>query len=219
MVSFVAGVVGARLPQPAAAGFPRVVLVLPGFAARLARRRHRIPAPQLVARPRVERRDPAARLAVARAVGDDDLAFGGDRRRKEFLAAAEFVGLRDHLVPDDLAVVAVDRDDAAVRQVGDHEVFPQRDAARARNVAFVRHAGVGDPHELALVRVARVDLVDRAPAVGRVHEPVVDQRIDLVLRAVLSDVLHAAQRRAPTSRRFLTLSRLIWVSFEYRVEP
>ena len=55
----------------------------------------------------------------------------------------------DLLVPDDLAVVAVDRDDAAVRQVGDHQVFPERDAARARRVAFVLHARVGDPDELA----------------------------------------------------------------------
>ena len=48
-----------------------------------------------------------------------------------------------------------------------------------------------------LFGVARVDLVERAPAVGRVHEAVVDQRIDLVLRAVLPDVLHAAERQRP----------------------
>ena len=48
-----------------------------------------------------------------------------------------------------------------------------------------------------LSRVARVDLVDRAPAVGRVHEAVVDERIDLVLRTVLPDVLHAAERQRP----------------------
>src|SRR5712692_10431237 len=102
-----------------------------------------------------------------------------------------------HLVPHDLASVAVDRDDPAVRQVGDHEVFPERDAARARSVALVLDARIGDPDELALVGIARVDLVDGAPAVGRIHETVVDQRIDLVFRAVLPDVLHAAQRDRP----------------------
>ena len=48
-----------------------------------------------------------------------------------------------------------------------------------------------------LFGIARVDLVERAPAVGRVHEAVVDERIDLALRAVLSDVLHAAERQRP----------------------
>ena len=59
------------------------------------------------------------------------------------------------------------------------------------------HAGIAGPDELALVRVARVDLVDRAPAVAGVHEAVVDERIDLALRAVLADVLHAAERERP----------------------
>src|SRR6266852_8440732 len=82
-----------------------------------------------------------------------------------------------------ISPLSVDRDDPAVRQVGDHEVFPERDAARARNVARVLDARIGDPDELAAVGIARVDLVDGAPAVGRVHETVVDQRIDLVFRA------------------------------------
>jgi hypothetical protein len=56
---------------------------------------------------------------------------------------------------------------------------------------------VGDPDELALRRVARVDLVDRAPAVRRIHEAIVDERIDLALRTVLPDVLHAAERQGP----------------------
>ena len=48
-----------------------------------------------------------------------------------------------------------------------------------------------------LFRIAGVDLVDRAPAVGGIHEAVVDERIDFVLRAVLPDVLHAAERHRP----------------------
>ena len=66
-----------------------------------------------------------------------------------------------------------------------------------RQVAFVADAGIADPDELALVRVARVDLVDRAPAVAGIHEAVVDERIDLAFRAVLADVLHAAERERP----------------------
>ncbi len=190
-------VVGTGLPDAAAAGLPRVVLVFPRLAARIAGLRHYIPAPQLVSGARVECRDPSARSSVARAVHDDDLAFGGNRRRKEFLAAAELIRDGDLLVPHDLAVRAVHSDDAAVGQVRDDQVFPQRDAARARDVAFVLDSRIGHPHQLALVRLARVDLVERAPSVGGVHEPVVDERIHLTFGAVLSDILHAAQRERP----------------------
>src|SRR5439155_6017763 len=177
-----------------AAGLPGVILVLPGLAAGLARLGDGVPAPQLVAGSGIERRDPAARSPARGAVRDEHLALGGDRRGVESLLGAEFVDDGDLLVPDDLAGVAVERDHAAVGEVGDHEVFPQRDAARARQVAFVAHAGIAHPDELALVGIARVDLVDRAPAVAGIHEAVVDQRIDLAFRAVLSDVLHAAER-------------------------
>jgi hypothetical protein len=64
-------------------------------------------------------------------------------------------------------------------------------------------AGIGDPDELAMIGIAGVDLVDRAPAVHGVHEPVVDQRIDLVLGAVLADILHAAQREGPDQAQVL----------------
>src|SRR5262249_11234093 len=105
-------IVGAGLPHSAAAGLPGIGLVLPGLAARLARLRPDVPAPQLVAGLGIERREPAARAAVAGAVGDQDLAFGGDRRGKEALLAAEFVDARDLLVPDYLATIAVDGDHA-----------------------------------------------------------------------------------------------------------
>ena len=59
------------------------------------------------------------------------------------------------------------------------------------------HAGIGDPHEPAPVRITRIDFVDGAPAIGRVHETVVYQRIQFVFRAVLADVLQAAQRQRP----------------------
>ena len=190
-------VVGAGLPQAAASGLPGVVGILPGFAARIARLRHDVPAPELLARSRIERRDPAARLGVAGAVGDNHLAVGGDRRRIEAFHVAEFVGRRHLLVPHDFAGVAVDRNHAAVGQIGDDQVFPERDPARARHVPLVLHAGVGHPDEFPLVGTAAVDLVERPPAVARVEEAVVDQRMELAFRTVLSDVLHAAERQGP----------------------
>ena len=50
-------------------------------------------------------------------------------------------------------------DHAAVGQVGDDQVFPERDAARARHVALVLHAGIGDPDELALVFGSRASIL------------------------------------------------------------
>ena len=54
------GIVGAGLPYAAAACFPGVVLVLPGFAAGIAGLGHHVPAPELLAGSGVERRDPSA---------------------------------------------------------------------------------------------------------------------------------------------------------------
>src|SRR5262245_36330817 len=191
------GVVGAGLPQPAATGLPGVVLVLPGLAAGLARLRDRIPAPELVAGARIERGHPAAGAAVTGAVGDEHFSLDRHRRGRKPFLVAELVGLGDFLVPDDLARITVERDHAAVRQVADHQVFPERNAARLRPIAFVADAGILDPDELALVRIARIDLINRAPAVAGIHEAVVDERIDLVFWTVLPDILHATQRQRP----------------------
>src|SRR5258705_1869337 len=117
-------IAGAGLPEPPAAGLPGVVLVLPGFAAGIARLRHDVPAPELGARSRVERRDPAARLRVAGAIGDNHLAVSGDRRRIESFLAAEFVGGRHLLVPDDLPAVAIDRNHEPSRKIADDWALP-----------------------------------------------------------------------------------------------
>src|SRR4029453_2398062 len=93
--------IGPRLPQSTTAALPRVVLVLPCFTAGIAWLGDHIPTPQLVASSDVERGDPSTRLSVTGAVGDDDLAVGGDRRREESLPAAEFIRLRDPLAPED----------------------------------------------------------------------------------------------------------------------
>src|SRR5439155_19534856 len=156
-------IIRAGLPEPAAAGLPGVVLVLPGLAPWLARLRDGIPAPQFVTGPGIKACDPAARSRIACAVRDDHFAFGGDRRGGKPLLAAEFVDDGDLLVPDDFAAVAVERDHASVGQDRDHQVFPQRNAARLCSVAFVPDARIAGPDELTLVRSARVDLVDRAP--------------------------------------------------------
>src|SRR5262249_8705207 len=159
----------ACLPDSSATGLPRVMIVFPRLAAGIARLGNGVEAPQLLAVLDVERRDPASRACVAGAVLDDDLPIGDERRRQEFLDAAEFVLAGNLLVPNDLAVVAVDRDDAAVGQIRDDLVFPERNAARPRCVALVLYTGIAYPHELCVVGIARVDLVDRAPAVRGVH--------------------------------------------------
>ena len=191
------GIVGPGLPDAAAAGLPGVVVVRPGLAAGLARLGHDIPAPQLLAGVDVERRHPAAGAAVAGAVVHDDLAVGDQGGGQEPFAPAELVGARDLHVPHDLAGVAVDGDDPAVGQVREDPVFPEGDAAGARRVALVVDAGVRDPDQIAVVRVAGVDLVDRSPAVAGVHEAVVDQGVELALGAVAPGVLHAAQGQGP----------------------
>src|SRR6266853_270259 len=95
-----------RLPDAAAAGLPRVVVVFPRLAAGIAGLGHRVEAPQLLAVLDVECRDPAARARVARAVLDDHLAVGDERRRQEFFLPAELGLAGDLLDPDDLAVRA-----------------------------------------------------------------------------------------------------------------
>ena len=165
----------------------------------------------------VERREPAARAAVAGAVGDQHLAFGGDRRGAEALLRCRTRRRPATFLSQTISPLSrLSAIDAAIRQVGDHEIFPQRDAAGAAGrLPSWRTPGSLTQTNSPLLRLARVDLVDRAPAVGGVHEAVVDQRIDLVLGAVLADILHAARAPAPTPcAGLLTLSRLIWVSLE-----
>ncbi len=179
------------------------MVVSPGFAPWIPGFRHDVPTPQFVAGIDVERGHPTAGPRVAGAILDDDLAIGDERRRQELLLTTELIFRGDSFVPEDLAILAIDGDDAAVGQIGNHFVFPERDAACARCVALVLHARIGDPREARPLRVAGIDLVHRAPSVGRVHEAVVDERIDLVFRPVLTDVLHAAQSERPHHAQLL----------------
>src|SRR3982074_1604673 len=71
-------VVGAGLPQSAAAGFPGVGLVPPSIRALSPGLGQGVTAATLVAGLDVERRDPAARGPIARAIRHDDPSFGDE---------------------------------------------------------------------------------------------------------------------------------------------
>ena len=106
-------------------------------------------------------------------------------------------------LPGDLARLLVGRDQPAIQRVRDDLVLPQRDAAvvdaaardRARPVLV--GARIHLPRQLARA-LGDVELVDRPPAVGDVHEAVLDDRGALEA-AVRPDAaaLDAAQREGP----------------------
>src|SRR5262249_26355325 len=64
-------------------------------------------------------------------------------------------------------------------------------------VALVAHAAIAGADALALVVIARVALIDRAPALARIHVAIFYQRVYLGVGAILSDILHAAERERP----------------------
>ena len=163
-------IIGAGDVEGATARLPGIVLVLPGLAAGLARRRDRIGLPQRIAGLGVERGDPVAQAAVAAGGADHDRILererGGGQLQVRLVAQV--------LVPHHLAGLLVGRDHAPV--IGgdrDHQVAPQRDAAIAVEPLLAR---IHLPHDAAGGAGANVDLVDHAPAVGDVHEAVLDQR-------------------------------------------
>ncbi len=137
-------IVGAGDVERAAAGLPGVVIVFPGLAAGLARRRHRERLPFLLAGLGIERREPAAHAVVAAGAADDHGILERERRRGDL-----HVGLIVQvLVPDDLAGLLVGRDHPAV-EAGDRddEIAPQRDAAVAVGLLHAR-----DPSSRRFVR-------------------------------------------------------------------
>ena len=122
----------------------------------------------------VEGGDPARRAAVAGAVVHENLALGDHGRGQEALAAAELVDARELDVPRDLAVLAVDGDDPAVRQVapgpprgrcrGCARCCPRGRRRGRRSRRTRRSSGCGRPsRELVLVieaELQRQDLTD-----------------------------------------------------------
>src|SRR5262249_45389835 len=91
------------------------------------------------------------------------------------------------LVPDYLASLGIGRDDAAV-VTGDRddEIAPQRDTAVAVGLLLT---GIHLPDDLTLRASAHVDLVDHAPDVGDVYEPIVDQgcRLDIFVAGLAAE--------------------------------
>src|SRR5262249_29149798 len=116
-------IVGPGLPETSATRLPRARLVLPGLAAGVAGLGDGVPPPQFFAGARIEPREPSAGRNAG-TVRDQHLAVHCERRSVQFLPAPELVDRNDLLVPDDLAAVTIDGDDAAIRQVGEDEVFP-----------------------------------------------------------------------------------------------
>src|SRR5262249_36433383 len=158
-------------PNRGAADLPGVVLVLPGFAAGLARRRDHVFAPQKLAGLTVEPGDPVAHAAVAAGGAHDDLVLDRQRRGGELhVRLVVQIGLPHHL-----AVVLVGGDDAGgIVGGGDDEVAPQGCAAvRQRQLLL---AGIHAPDDAAHVARAYVDLVDHAPLVDDVEEAVLGER-------------------------------------------
>src|SRR5256714_1902401 len=103
-------IVGAGDVERAAAGAPRLGLVLPGLAAGLARRRNDEGLPLHVAGLRIERGEPVAHAIVAARGADQDGVFGDERGSGEF----EIGLVADLLVPHDFARLLVGGDHAAV---------------------------------------------------------------------------------------------------------
>src|SRR5690606_33632903 len=103
-------IVRAGLPQRTTAGPPGIVVVLPGLVAGFARARDGVGPPLLFAALGIEGGEPAAGTPVALGLADQNLAFGGERSRREAFTRVEFPVLflaADLLVPDDLARLGV----------------------------------------------------------------------------------------------------------------
>ena len=164
------GIVGARDPHGAAADLPGVVLVLPGLAAGLARRRYDVFAPDQLAGGAVERRDPVAHAAVAAGGTNDDLVLDRERRGGD-LHVRLVVQVR---LPDHLAVVLVGGDHAGGIVGGGDDQIPQQRGAAVRQRQLLL-SGVHAPDDAAHVARAHVDLVDHAPLVDDVEEAVLGQ--------------------------------------------
>ena len=201
-------VVAACDPGRAAAVRGRA-LVLPGLRAGLAGRGDGVGAPDFLVGVEVGRRDPAADAVLGAGNARDREVLDDERSARDHLA---LVGIGDLALPGDLAGVLVGGDDAAVQRVRDDLVAPERHAAvvdaAARDGArpVVVGLGVHLPDEIALTAVG-VDLVDGAPAVGDVHEAVLDDGRALKA-AVRPDAaaLDAAERYGPSNLQVLDVA-------------
>src|SRR6185295_5941167 len=123
--------------------------------------------------------DPAAN-AIFTAGAADDRNVAHDQRRSSQRFGNCRIG--DLALPDDLAGRLVDGDQPAVERDRDHLVLPERHAAvvdaAAGDITGPGLVGLGvhAPLEGALLSARHIDGVDRAPAVGHVHDAVLDDR-------------------------------------------
>src|SRR5436309_11996349 len=135
------GIVGAGMPDGAAADLPRVGR--PRLAPWLPGRGDRVPAPQALAGFRVEGLDESTGAHLARPRDPDDhLALhdhGGLRHEVAFGVVA------DLRLPYRLPRLGLEGDEIRVQGAEDHLVFRKRDAAIVRNEAHERADVLGNP--------------------------------------------------------------------------
>ena len=167
------------LPDRRAAVLPALLAVLPGFVARLAGTRNGVGAPDALAGVEVGAVDEAADAELAPGGADDSNVAHDQRCRGQRLGDRR---IGDLALPGDLAGRLVDGDQPAVERDRDHLVLPQCDAAvvdaATGDITGPGLVGLGvhAPLEGALLAACHVDGVDRAPAVGHVHDAVLDDR-------------------------------------------
>src|SRR5207247_7764476 len=156
-------VIGAGDPNRGSAGLPGVVLVLPGFTAGFARRRHRVFQPDELAGGSIERCDPVADARATVGGADDDLVLDGEWRRRDDDAR----NLGERGLPNDFASLLVGGDDPP-RAVGggNDEITPQ---GRAAILPLQLLFGVHAPDDAAHVSRGAVDLVEDAPGIRNVE--------------------------------------------------
>ena len=175
------GIDGRRLPDVGAAVQIRlgaigigIVRRRPGLRAARAGIGHRPEMPQLLAGLGVERRELAARLAVAAGNAGIDCAFVVERRGGDGVAV---LPLADHGAPHLLAGAGVERHEGAVELADEHLALADRHAAivpaAAHGADALVEAGAVLPDQRAGARVERGDIVI---AGGEIHDAVFDDR-------------------------------------------
>ena len=189
------GIVDARNPGMAAA-VARRIEALPRLKTRIARiHRHRVEAPLLLPRFRIERHQIAGRVKIVPGADDDVIADGRRRRGKEVLLAER----RRFLVPALRASSRVDRHEIVVGRDEIEIVAPHGHAAIADVCAASRLPEVM-PQLVAVVRVERPHVVGRR----HVEHPVHHQHSALDRRLAGDDDVagaFAADDNVPGARR------------------
>ena len=185
-------IVRTRSPCRPAADFPRVAVLRPRLRTRLAGRRNRVTAPQLLPGLRIPAVQKSARRGLAARHSGNHHAIGHDRRARRVISLAPVGKL---LLPDLFAGLHVERDDVVVD--GDAEQFAAVDrggAAGDRIGAF--HLRI-DLDRGAPDLAAGLDVDREGPlAVDHVHDAVVDRR-----RGQLARLVH--QAGAPDGHQLL----------------